>query len=464
MSSLPVPSAATSAVRWPEKVSYAVGDTACCLFWVIVSSYLNKFYTDVFGLAPAALGLMLLITRIWDAAFDPVMGMIADRTSTRWGKFRPWILWSIVPFIAAEIALFYTPDFGPTGKLVYAYVTYSLMMLIYSVVNVPYGALLGVITPHSEERTALASYRFVGAFAGNFIVQGTLLAMVHHFGRGDNRLGYLIAVTILAFASGLLFFGLFLGTKERIRPPQVRSSVATDLKDLVRNRPWVTLFVLGALSLIYLTSRQTVILYYFDYYVGNEALSSAFLLAGTVCSILGAVLAPFLVKWIGDKRRAFMLFTIAGALFHGLTYLARPGDVVMIFALHMLSSIPMAAIFPLMGSMYADTADYGEWKFGRRATGLVFAGSTFSQKTGGALGAGLVNVILALVGYVPNVAQTAESVQGIRHMMSTIPAAGALVVVALTFLYPLTGELERRVGRELASRPGRDLGGAPATA
>ncbi len=455
MSLSTAPTPGVSLLRWPEKVGYAVGDTACCLFWVIVSSYLNKFYTDVYGLAPAALGLMLLITRAWDAAFDPIVGMIADRTTTRWGKFRPWILWSIVPFVVAEIALFYTPNLGPTGKLVYAYVTYSVMMAVYSVINVPYGALLGVITPHSHERTALASYRFVGAFAGNFIVQGTLLYLVHLLGRGDNRLGYTLAVTVLAVASGALFFYLFLATKERVLPPRERSSIGTDLKDLVRNRPWVVLFVLGALTLIYLTSRQTVILYYFDYYVGREALSSAFLLAGTVCSIIGAVLAPFLVRLIGNKKTAFVVLTAAGACCHGLTYFAGPADLALIFAAHMLASIPMAALFPLMGSMYADTADYGEWKFGRRATGLIFAGSTFSQKTGGALGAGLVNVILALVGYLPNVAQSESSIQGIRHMMSTIPAVGGAVVIALAFLYPLDAALETRVARELADRKNR---------
>lgn len=189
-------------IFWREKLGYAVGDTACCLFWVIVSSFLNIFYTDVFGLAPAALAGLLFITRLWDAFFDPIVGLVADRTSSRWGKFRPWILWGIIPFMVAEIALFYTPNFGATGKLVYAYITYSLVMLIYSGINVPYGALLGVITPNSGERTALASYRFVGAFAGNFIVQGTLLWMIAHFGRGNDRVGYTLAVTALAFGSG----------------------------------------------------------------------------------------------------------------------------------------------------------------------------------------------------------------------------------------------------------------------
>jgi GPH family glycoside/pentoside/hexuronide:cation symporter len=447
------PSVPASVVRWPEKLAYAGGDTACCLFWVIVSSFLNIFYTDVFGLAPSALAALLFITRLWDAAFDPVMGMIADRTTTRWGKFRPWILWGIVPFMAAEIALFYTPDLGPTGKLVYAYVTYSLVMGLYSVLNVPYGALLGVITPHSHERTALASYRFVGAFAGNFIVQGTLLWMVARFGGGNDRLGYTLAVTVLAFASGGLFFYLFAATRERVAPPTVRNSVRTDLDDLWRNTPWLILFVLGAITLIYVTFRQTTTVYYFSYYVGDKPLAATFLLTGTVFSIIGALLTPWLVRLFGGKKAAFIGLTLVAAVSNLLTWFAGPRDLVLIFASHIISSIPMAAVFPLMGSMYADTADYGQWKFGRRATGLIFAGSTFSQKTGGAIGAGLVNVVLSLIGYQANAAQTPGALAGLQHLMSTLPAAVGLGVAALALLYPLNNEAEARIARELAARP-----------
>ena len=446
------PTNQTGKVRWTEKLGYASGDTACCLFWVIVSSYLNIFYTDVFGLAPAALGWLLLITRIWDAAFDPVMGMIADRTRTRWGKFRPWILWGIVPFVMAEIALFYTPDLSPTGKLVYAYVTYSLMMFIYSVVNVPYGALLGVITHDSGERTSLASFRFIGAFVGNFIVQGSLLYLIQVLGSGDDRRGYVLAVSVLACLSGVLFFYLFASTRERVQPPVEHSSVKVDLWDLMRNGPWVTLFVIGACSLVYVTLRQVVIVYYFAYYVGDKDLTAAFLLVGTVFSILGALLAPWIVRRIGCKKRSFMLLTGIAVVANTVTYFAGPGDIALIFAMHILGSVPMAAIFPLMGSMFADTADYGEWRFGRRATGLIFAGSTFSQKTGGAIGAALVNLVLASVGYVANAQQTPAALEGLRHLMSTAPAFGGVCVIGLTFFYSLDSKQERRIGTELLAR------------
>jgi GPH family glycoside/pentoside/hexuronide:cation symporter len=456
----PAPANPPQLIFWREKLGYAVGDTACCLFWVIVSSFLNIFYTDVFGLAPAALAGLLFITRLWDAAFDPIVGLFADRTSSRWGKFRPWILWGIIPFMVAEIALFYTPNLGPSGKLVYAYVTYSVVMLIYSGINVPYGALLGVISPNSKERTALASYRFVGAFAGNFIVQGTLLWMVSHFGHGNDRVGYTLAVTVLAFGSGGLFLYLFASTKERVLPPVERNSIGADLRDLLNNRPWVTLFMMGATTLVYITFRQVTTVYYFAYYVGDKAMASTFLLAGTVFSILGAISTPYLVPLFGSKKATFIGLTFVGVICNAATYLAGPKDLVLIFATHMLGSVPMAAIFPLMGSMYADTADYGEWKFRRRATGLIFAGSTFSQKTGGAVGAALVNVVLSFVGYKANVIQTDTSIAGLRHLMSTLPAAFGLLVIGLSMFYRLSTEDEMRIALELQER--KRLGVAPA--
>ncbi len=452
MSTPPLTSPASGKIRWPEKIGYASGDTACCLFWAVVSSYLNIFYTDVYGLAPAALGWLLLITRIWDAAFDPIMGMIADRTQTRWGKFRPWILWGIVPFVVAEIALFYTPNLDESGKLIYAYVTYSLMMFIYSVLNVPYGALLGVITHDSNERTSLASFRFIGAFAGNFIVQGSLLYLVAVLGRGDDRLGYTLAVSVLACLSGVLFFYLFSSTKERVRPPVERNSIRSDLSDLVHNGPWVMLFLIGAATLVYVTLRQVVTVYYFSYYVGDKGLTAAFLLVGTVFSIIGAILAPWFVSLIGCKKRSFMVLTAVAVLANAISYFAGPKDIVLIFAMHILGSIPMAAIFPLMGSMFADTADYGEWRFGRRATGLVFAGSTFSQKTGGAIGAALVNVVLSWVGYVANGSQSQASLDGLRHLMSSAPACGGVIVIFMAAFYTLDARKQGSVAAELLAR------------
>ncbi|MDX2185982.1 MAG: MFS transporter [Opitutaceae bacterium] len=439
-------------LRWPEKVGYGVGDTASCLFWVLVSSYLSIFYTDVFGLAPAALTVLFLVTRIWDAAFDLVMGMIADRTQTRWGKYRPWILWGIIPFMAAEIALFYTPNLSDSGKLVYAYLTYSATMFLYSVLNVPYGALLGVISARSEERTVLASYRFVGAFAGNFIIQSSLLYLVHKLGSGNDRQGYLLAVTLFACVSGALFFCLFASTKERVQAPPEKTSIKGDLKDLIQNKPWLILFSVGVLTLIYVTLRQASSVYYLKYYVNREDLVPAFMAGGTIFSILGALASPYLVRFFGCKKRTFIILTVFGAALTLYNYIATPTDLVTVFICHYVVSIPLAAIFPIMGSMFADTADYGEWKFGRRATGLIFAGQTFSQKTGGAIGAAVVTEILALAGYVANTQQSEASLSGLRHLMTTLPGVIGLLVVGLALLYTLDAKRASEVAEELASR------------
>ena len=435
-----------------EKIGYAVGDTASCLYWQTFSMFLMIFYTDTFGISPAVVGTMFLISRFWDAAIDPVMGVIADRTETKYGKFRPWILRGIIPFTVAGIVLFITPDISETGKIIYAYVTYTVVMMVYTMVNVPYGALLGVISPHSDERTQLASYRFIGAFTGNIIVQGTLLALVSFFGKGNDRLGYPLAMTVFAVAAGALFFFTFASTKERVKPPKEKSTIRTDIKDLLKNRPWIVLFSMGLMTLIYVSIKNGAMLYYFKYYVGDQAAAAPFMVAGTVFSILGALSTPYIVRFIGSKKATFIVLTLINAASMAVFYFAGPKDFVLMYATQIIGSIPGAALFPLIWSMYADTADYGEWRFGRRATGLVFSAATFSQKMGWAVGGALAGFLLTIIGFVANVAQNDATLSGIRHMMSTIPAAIALVVIAISLFYELSDKLEKQVGRELEAR------------
>ena len=435
-----------------EKIGYAVGDTASCLYWQTFSMFLMIFYTDTFGISPAVVGTMFLISRFWDAAIDPVMGIIADRTETKYGKFRPWILRGIIPFTVAGIVLFITPDISETGKIIYAYVTYTVVMMVYTMVNVPYGALLGVISPHSDERTQLASYRFIGAFTGNIIVQGTLLALVSFFGKGNDRLGYPLAMTVFAVAAGALFFFTFASTKERVKPPKEKSTIRTDIKDLLKNRPWIVLCSMGLMTLIYVSIKNGAMLYYFKYYVGDQAAAAPFMVAGTVFSILGALSTPYIVRFIGSKKATFIVLTLINAASMAVFYFAGPKDFVLMYATQIIGSIPGAALFPLIWSMYADTADYGEWRFGRRATGLVFSAATFSQKMGWAVGGALAGFLLTIIGFVANVAQNDATLSGIRHMMSTIPAAIALVVIAISLFYELSDKLEKQVGRELQAR------------
>ncbi|MGA9119836.1 MAG: MFS transporter [Bacteroidota bacterium] len=435
-----------------EKIGYAVGDTASCLYWQTFSMFLMIFYTDTFGISPAVVGTMFLISRFWDAAIDPVMGMIADRTETRYGKFRPWILWGIIPFMVAGIVLFITPDFSETGKIIYAYVTYTVVMMVYTMVNVPYGALLGVISPHSDERTTLASYRFIGAFTGNIIIQGTLLYLVKYFGNGNDRLGYPLAMTLFAVVAGALFFFTFASTKERVKPPKVQSSIRRDIKDLLKNRPWLILCSMGLMTLIYVSIKNAAMLYYFKYYVGDQEAAAPFMVAGTVFSILGALSTPYIVRFIGDKKLTFIVLTFVNAVTMAVFYFAGPHDFVLMYAMQILGSIPGAAMFPLIWSMYADTADYGEWKFGRRATGLVFSAATFSQKMGWAVGGALAGFLLTFIGFVANVAENEATLSGIRHMMSTIPAAIALLVIVIALFYDLSDKLEKQIGSELQAR------------
>lgn len=440
-------------VFWKEKLGYAVGDTASCLYWQTFSMFLMIFYTDTFGISPAVVGTMFLISRFWDAAIDPVMGVIADRTETKYGKFRPWILWGIVPFTVSGIILFITPDFSETGKIIYAYVTYTLVMMVYTMVNVPYGALLGVISPNSDERTVLSSYRFIGAFTGNIIVQGTLLYLVRFMGNGNDKVGYPLAMTVFAVGAGLLFFYTFISTKERVKPPKEKSSVGRDFKDLIKNRPWVVLCCMGLITLIHISIKNGAMLYYFKYYVGNQEAAAPFMVTGTVFSIIGALSTPYITKiFRGDKKLTFMFLTFVLILTLVAFYFAGPQDFVLMYATQIIGSIPGAAIFPLIWSMYADTADYGEWKFGRRATGLVFSAATFSQKMGWAVGGAVAGFVLTLIGFVANVAQDAATLSGIRHMMSTIPAAIALIVIIISLFYNLDAKMEKQIGLDLKTR------------
>ncbi|HMK38060.1 MAG TPA: MFS transporter [Bacteroidota bacterium] len=435
-----------------EKIGYAVGDTASCLYWQTFSMFLMIFYTDTFGISPAVVGTMFLISRFWDAAIDPVMGVIADRTETRHGKFRPWILWGIIPFTVSGIILFITPDFSETGKIVYAYVTYTVVMMVYTMVNVPYGALLGVISPHSDERTTLASFRFIGAFTGNIIVQGTLLYLVRFFGNGNDRIGYPLAMTVFAVAAGALFFYTFASTKERVKPPKEQSTVRRDIKDLLRNRPWIILCSMGLMTLIYVSIKNGAMLYYFKYYVGDQAAAAPFMVTGTVFSIIGALSTPYIVRFVGSKKLTFIVLTLVVSASTAVFYLAGPQDFVLMYATQIIGSVPGAAMFPLIWSMYADTADYGEWKFGRRATGLVFSAATFSQKMGWAVGGALAGFLLTVIGFVANIAQNEATLSGIRHMMSTIPAALALVVIVIAMFYELSAKLEKQIGADLQAR------------
>ncbi len=436
-----------------EKIGYAVGDTASCLYFQTFSMFLMFFYTDTFGISAAAVGTMLLLTRIWDTANDPMMGMIADRTNTRFGKFRPWILWMIVPYMVIGVATFITPNFTPTGKLIYAYITYTLVTMVYTAINIPYGALLGVMSPNSDERTQLSSFRFIGAFTGNLIIQGLLLLLVKHLGGGNNQLGYPLAMTVFAIMAGGLWFFTFSATKERIQPPKdQKTNVWQDLGDLVKNRPWLVLCLMGILTLIWVSIRNAAMMYYFKYYVGDEQKAAAFMVVGTVFSLIGVSATTFITRLLGGKKQTFMILTGINAIITALFFFAGPSDYVLMYSTQILGSFVGGPLMPLTWSMYADTADYAEWKFGRRATGLIFSAATFSQKFGWTIGGAVAGWVLAGFGYQPDVTQTELTLKGIRMMMSLLPAAGCVLVLFAAVFYNLNETLQKRIETELQQR------------
>jgi len=457
-----------------EKVGYGLGDTASNLFFQITIYFLAYYFTDVYGLKATDLALMFLITRIWDAINDPIMGWLADRANTRWGKYRPFLLWCSVPFGLAFILMFTVPATNYGGKVAYAYVTYTLMMMVYTAINVPYAALMGVITPDSIERTTVSTYRFVLVFIAQFIVQYALPLMVNSFGGGNESLGYQRAVMVLAAGAAVLFLVTFLTTRERVRvSPSQQSSFKTNMTDLVGNLPWLLIGGATVFQLTFIVMRSSNIQYYFKYVVGGQELhlfgkvyelsggqlSSSFMLIGTVATIIGAILTGLFVNRFGKKTTyaGFMLLT---AVTCALVYYLAPEQLILLFLLQIATSFSMGPVSVLQWAIYTDTADYQEWKFGRRSTAFIMAASLFALKLGVAFGGALLGWILARYEYVSPIGQTAETMvqqsetalKGISLCMSVYPAVIALGCVVLMAFYPLNKHNLAQLESELIER------------
>ena len=437
-----------------EKVGYGFGDLASNLFWQMFSIYIAKFYTDVFLLSAAAMGTMMLVSRIGDAVIDPLIGTIADRTNTRWGHFRPYLLWMALPMALTAIATFSTPDLGPDGKLVYAYVTLMLMMLAYSAINIPYSALLGVLTPNSEDRTSASSFRFVMAFIPVFIIVKTAIPLARFFGGSDiSPHGWQMTMVVYASIAVALFVLTFLMTRERVEPPpKQETSLKSDVSDLFRNRPWVILCVVGIAALTCSNVRSTVLVYYFDYVVPNgKAYFGDIMSTGAAAFIIGVMATSSMSKIFG--KRNFYIFSMAvSALLTIGFYFIPPANIPLVWVGHALISLFVAPTAPLVWAMYADTADYSEWQWGRRATGLIFSAASFAQKFGWAIGGGGAGWLLAYFGYVPNVAQSPRTINGILLMTSFIPAIGAVIAIIALFFYDLDDRKVEVMGEELKAR------------
>jgi GPH family glycoside/pentoside/hexuronide:cation symporter len=581
-----------------EKIGYGFGDAASSMYWKLFGMYLMFFYTDIFGIPAAVVGTMFLITRVGNAAFDPLVGILGDRTETRWGKFRPYLLWMAIPFGIIGVLTFTTPNLSVNGKIIYAYATYAVMMIIYSMINVPYASLMGVMTADGKERTTLATYRFIFAFGGSFLVLGLFQPLFDGFGtnnyiqstipkvielrdtskniitenayvwenkltepsqkqpadsllflsakltaktkdafkigvmnkqtnelswfefkEGEDTLGLLrdgspsdvkirlssfvskgnltnplnlkivttnnadkdvkihkifiqeidyksgtqkavIVITILAV---IFFFFTFLWTRERIKPITEKTSLKDDVKDLLKNAPWFILVGAGISTIFFNTIRDGAAIYYFKYYFQGQsdiyfnpihvtlAMSTIYLLLGQAANIIGVLLAKPVSDKIG-KKNTFVLAMVFASVFSIMFYFIEKSNIGLILIFQALISLSAGTIFPLVWSMYADAADYSEWKNSRRATGLVFSAASMSQKFGASIGIALAGWLLAFYGYHANVAQTVETQNGIRMMLSVYPAIGALLAALFMFIYPLKESLMEKIEDDLADR------------
>ncbi len=458
-----------------EKIGYGFGDMSSSMFWKIFGAYLMIFYTDIFGIPALIVGTMFAVTRVWDSFFDPIVGVLADRTNTRWGKFRPYLLYLALPFAVIGIFTFITPPFGETGKVVYAFVTYTLMMMVYSAINVPYASLLGVMSPNPSDRNTLATYRMMFAYIGSLIALLLFMPLVNAFG-GDQpstvmygwmtapQFGWFMAVVVIAIACAILFYGCFSLTKERVKAvDEKKTPLKTDLKDLLHNKPWWILLGAGVASLLFNSIRDGATVYYFKYFIDETAfghvkfvgipfvISGLYLAVGQAANIVGVILAAPISNKIG-KRHTFMTAMAIATVLSIIFYFFDKNQLTLIFVFQIFISICAGSIFPLLWSMYADCADYSELKTGNRATGLIFSSSSMSQKLGWAIGTAMTAWMLAAFGFVANQAQNPETINGIKMFLSILPAVGTILSLVFIAFYPLSEKRMKQVAIELEQK------------
>lgn len=435
-----------------EIVGYGLGDMGFNFYWTNISTFLLIFYTDVFGITAAAAATMLFVVKIFNAFTDPMIGAFADRTQTRWGKFRPYLLFMPLPLAVIGVLTYSTPDLGPSGKLLWAYVTYLLLMTIYTGVNLPYSALSGVISGDARERNAINASRFVAGFAGGTIVTAASPRLVAWLGGGDAALGWSLTMGFWGLAAALIFAITFSTTTERVQPTRTApSSVRQDLADLRSNRPWILLFFLALIIMVGITLRMTSAAYYFKYVVNRPELLATFVPAYLLAAAAGTALTPLLTRFV-DKRRLMISLMLASTALSAAFLFVDADQILLMYALQIALGLVLGPKSPLSFSMLADAADYNEWRNGRRATAMTFAASSFAQKLGTAVAVGVIGTLFTTLGYVPNAAQSAESQAGIVWLMSVIPAAFTLLAAVLMIFYTLDNPAMARIQAELAAR------------
>lgn len=471
-----------------EKVGYSLGDLAANLVFQTLMTYLAYFYTDIYGLeANHASAIILTVGLIAAFGFNPIIGAIADRTSSRWGKFRPWILWTAIPLGIISILAFSTPDFAYKGKVIYAVVTYTLLLLLYAANNLPYSALSGVITGDMGERNSLSSYRFVAVMFAQFFVQVFMLPIIETAGGGDKAVGIEIVMTWLAVIGTIMLLITFFTTKERIVPtPEQKSSVKEDFADLFKNKPWVIILVVTTLIFVTLAMKGGSYVYYFENYVNEEKITSfikpildflssiginffgenpvsagfgLFNAGGIIFMIVGITLSKRFADKYG-KRDVFKIALFISTIFIVCFFFFSPKSVELMFASQILHGFFYGLTIPLLWAMIADVADYSEWKNNRRATAIIFSAMMVGLKGGLSIGSALVTWILGLYGYITKEAAIASellvqpdsAIQGTKMLVSIFPAIPFLISIGLLFYYEINKTMEVKIEKELKER------------
>jgi glycoside/pentoside/hexuronide:cation symporter, GPH family len=436
-----------------EKFGYALGDMAANFVFQALLALQLDFYTHAFGLTAAQAKYLFLVVGLGVAFFNPVMGVIADRTRSKWGKFRPWLLWTAVPFGIISILTFSTPQLSPGAKILYAWITYILLRVVYTVNNVPYASLTAVMTQDPDERTSISSYRQIAANSAGFIVQSLAVLMVGFFGRGNDARGYQLTMGLLSSLSVVFFIISFFVTKERIQPdPQQQTSLGQDLSDLLNNGPWIALFLVTLFYFSAIVVRGNVMLPYFRFVVGNANLFAWFNGFGLAALLLGVACSTAVSVRVG-KRELFIASMILAGIFSMALYVIPPRAAYFTIGTEVLRQFSYGLSGPILWAMMGDVADYGEWKMRRRATGAVTGGIVFALWAGLALGGYIAAGLLSRYGLVSEASlQSTHTQSGIVLTASIYAGLFFLATATCLFFYPLNREKNQSIANDLAER------------
>jgi len=437
-----------------EKIGYGMGDAGSCMIWSVLALYLTWFYTDVYGLDPAIVGTLFLVIRVFDAFSDPVMGAICDRTRTRWGKFRPWILWMAVPFGLGAVLMFTTPELSMNGKIIYAWVTYLIMSLIYTAINIPYCSVAGVITLNQKERMGCLSWRFFLNGLATLIVSSSILPLTEWLGDGNRASGFQLTMIIMGGAATLMFLFCFASIKERVVSMRANETLRKDLKNIIKNDQWILMISITFLNVFPAFIRGAVTIYYATYVMqASVGFITFFMALGVVCNMLGSVIAKPLTDRF-DKIKLFRIINVILGILSFALWFVDPHSLTPLLALFIVINVlHLIQSGPILWAMMSDVDDYGDWKLGKRLTGISFAGNLFMLKMGLAVAGAIVAWILSYTGYIANKPQqNTQTLDGIIMMFSLLPMVSYFFSAWIVRYFKLNDTFLEKIKVDLAKR------------